>query len=402
MFGGHVVAMRSPETIPRSGVRTVVAGIVLTALSACTYDDVSRVGRPDVSRSGLNFGYAVSSSWLANTDYAEIVRRDATIVTPENAMKWDHIHPEPDVYDFSGADEIVAQARANGQTVRGHTLVWHQQLPSWLEDGDWSRDDLIDVLRDHITTVIGHYRDRFPGVVTQWDVVNEAFTSQGLRRDSLWQRVIGDDYIELAFRFAREADPAALLFYNDYYDDSMLGAPGRGGDGPTADGRCDVVPKCVATRNLADRFVRAGVPIDGIGFEGHVFDGRPVDYQAFSSWTLELGLQWALTEVDGPLAASDGSDPAALEAQAAMYESMVDDCLTSPNCDTVVVWGVTDSQSWVTQHTHGALGHAVLYTADFEPKPAAERVLSAIHRAHSTAGALDLGARTRSPTPRDG
>jgi endo-1,4-beta-xylanase len=339
---------------------------------------------PTVQLDGMQFGYSLSSTTLADDEqYAEIVRRDATIVTPENDMKWNRVHPERDVFDFDRADTIVRAAAANGQTVRGHVLVWHRQLPEWLENGDWTRDTLIAVMRDHITEVVGHYRSEFPGIVTQWDVVNEAFTSDGELSDSIWRDVIGDDYIELAFRFAREADPDALLFYNDFYDDAMLsgGDPERADLGAAADrSSCADVPKCVAVSDMASRFVRDAVPIDGIGFEAHIFDLEPTDYAEFAAWTGPLGLQWALTEVDVALPTGDGDDPAALEAQTVAYASMADACITSPNCNTMVVWGVSDGQSWIPGESDGERGHALLYREDYTPKPAA-RILDSIARA---------------------
>jgi endo-1,4-beta-xylanase len=331
---------------------------------------------------GTQFGYSVSGSILTDdAGYASIVRRDASIVTPENDMKWSRIQPERGEFDYSRADVIVSAAEENRQSVRGHVLIWHRQLPGWLKDGDWTRESLIAVMREHIIEVVSYYRDEFPGVVTQWDVVNEAFGSDGERRDSIWQRVIGDDYIDLAFRFAREADPDAVLFYNDFYDDAIL----SGGDESREDlgasaqrSSCAEVPKCVATRDLAEKLIRDGVPIEGIGFEGHIFDLEAPDYGELASWTGPLGLQWALTEVDVALPADDGDDSEALQAQADVYESMTRTCLEAPNCNTIVLWGVSDGQSWIPDETDGAQDHALLYDVGYEPKPAASAVLGAV------------------------
>jgi endo-1,4-beta-xylanase len=331
---------------------------------------------------GLRFGYAVDPVPLATDPvYRAIVSADASVVTPENHMKWELIHPAPDRFDFTAADTIVAAAAAHDQTVRGHVLVWHRQLPSWLTDREWTRGQLVAVLRRHIHTVVGHFRRAHPGVVRQWDVVNEAFQADGTRRPTIWQEVIGDDYIELAFRFAHQADPDAELFYNDFFDNGYvvgeaLQTGGPIGVGATA-GRssCDEVPKCVATRALAGDLVAKGVPIDGIGFQGHVLGTAPADYGELSEWTAPLGLDWALTEVDVALPANRGEDPAALAAQADAYVSMVGDCLGSVNCDTVVVWGVSDRDSWVPGATGGLFDHATLYDRDRHPKPAVARLL---------------------------
>jgi endo-1,4-beta-xylanase len=331
---------------------------------------------PTVQLDGVNFGYSLSSTALIeDSEYAKIVEGDATIVTPENDMKWRRIQPERKVYDFSRANVIVEEAQLNGQSVRGHVLVWHRQLPEWLEEGDWTRDELIAVMRDHITKVVGYYRNVYPGVVTQWDVVNEAFHSDGTRRETIWQEIIGDDYIELAFRFARDADPDALLFYNDFYDAGIVADH----DGASADrSSCDDVPKCAATKELADTFVRSGVPIDGIGFEAHIFDLEPPNYLELASWTGPLGLQWALTEVDVALDGNDGDDSDKLNEQADVYEAMTTDCLDSPNCNTIVLWGVSDGHSWIPRESDDELGHALLYDVDYQPKPAATRILPLI------------------------
>ncbi len=341
---------------------------------------------PPVVLDGFQFGYAVSSSFLDDPRYTEVLAREATILTVENAMKWETIHPARGVYEFGEADRIVELAQANGQKVRGHTLIWDRQLADWVNTGEWDRESLIEVMRSHIQRVVKHYAEKFPGVVTQWDVVNEAFTSTGERQSSVWQEVIGDDYIELAFRFAHEADPNALLFYNDYFDAGIIGFDDpqlldRGAS--AARSSCAEVPKCAAVADLAQQFVDDGVPLDGIGFEGHIFDLEPTDYGDFASWTLPLGLQWALTEIDVALPAERADDPDLLERQAAAYSSMIDACWSSSNCNTVVVWGVTDDQSWIPGATDDRLGHAVLYDSQFEPKPATAAVLARVAEAAS-------------------
>jgi len=321
-------------------------------------------------------GYAIDPLVLeADATYRNIVIGDASIVTPENHMKWGLVHPGVDAYDFDRADEIVAFAQANGQEVRGHVLVWHSQLPSWITDAAWTRDELIEVMRDHIHTVVGHFHKQFPGVVTQWDVVNEAFNPDGSRRDTIFQQVIGDDYIELAFRFAREADPDVELFYNDFFDHTAvtleaaaLGLPA----GPGANGdrtACAEVPRCVATRLLAESLLDAKAPIDGIGFQAHIWSNDPPDYSEFAGWTADLGLEWAITELDIALPANGVTD-AMLLAQRAAFTKVIGACLTSPNCDTTVLWGVSDDNSWIPGFTGGLLDHGLLYGPDYGPKHA--------------------------------
>ncbi|MEZ5244913.1 MAG: endo-1,4-beta-xylanase [Acidimicrobiales bacterium] len=333
--------------------------------------------RTPAEEAGIDFGYAIDPGPLATDPiYQTIVRNDATIVTPENHMKWSLIHPGPNTYDFTLADQIVATAAANGQSVRGHTLVWHSQLPAWVTSGIWTRETLLSVLEDHITTVVSHYRDNFPGVVTQWDVVNEAFHADGTRRDTIWQQVIGDDYIELALQFARAADPDAELYINDFYDNVIVAADSQlnglpAGPGASPDRTdCALVPKCAATRTLATDFSNRGVPIDGIGFQAHLFGQQATDYAELASWVGPLGLEWAITELDVALLAAQGDDNAALTAQADAYAKVVDACVGDPACDTIVLWGVSDAHSWIPGTTFGLLDHGLLYDHDNVPKPA--------------------------------
>ena len=163
---------------------------------------------PAMGRSGpVEFGTALNSGGLQYSGYADAVRRyDA--VTPESGLKFAELHPEQGRYEFAKGDALVDWARANGQPMHGHTLIWCSDAvqPSWLLSRAWTRDELIGMMRDHITTVMNRYEGRVPA----WDVVNEAFNSNGSRRDCLWQRVIGDDWVEQAFRFARRREVAAL------------------------------------------------------------------------------------------------------------------------------------------------------------------------------------------------
>lgn len=362
----------------RSRVVLVVVTVAMVA-SGCLRAQADAVDH--------RIGYAIDPGFLAgNQDYVDAVVADANIVTVENHLKWGLVHPGPDTYDFSVADQIVDFAAANDMEVRGHVLVWHRQLPAWVTQGEWTREELIDVMRDHIHTVVGHYRDNHPGVVVHWDVVNEAFLPDGSRRPTIFQQVIGDDYLELAFRFAREADPDAQLYYNDFYahgivvgDAIINGFPiGPGADSTRTD--CAEVPKCVATRAMVEQFRVDGVPIDGIGFQGHVFGTDVTDYGEFASWTAPLGIDWALTEVDVALVA--GTDtPANRAAQAAAFRSMVEDCLDSPNCDTTIMWSVGDDDSWIPGETGGLLDHGSLRQPGYAPKPAYYEVWEALYEA---------------------
>jgi|TARA_R110002072_G_scaffold165_5_gene1109 endo-1,4-beta-xylanase len=403
----------------RQLVQALIA-ILLLSLSSLSYaqcDGLIPNLRELADEGDLNLGFAVNNSDINNPDLLAILLANGNMVVPANALKFGPIHPERDVYNFSSADQIVALAQANSMTVRGHTLVWHLQAPAWLDPASgwldrtpqwrerWTRDELIEVMRDHIHTVVTHYRENFPGVITQWDVVNEAFRADGSRRPTIWQQVIGDDYIELALRFAREADPDVKLYLNEFYDSSVsLGEFALGRD-PTYENSlgasavrsdCSDVPRCAAVRALATDFVQRGVPIDGIGFMGHhfVFNDDwpfPADYESLAGWTKSLGLSWALTEVDVGLRANAVGTPEQERDQGLRFRKMVRACTRAENCDTVVFWALTDAVHW--QRDQGFWDGATLIRDNGEPKPAYWNVYGTLYRAFlsSTTSVPDQG-----------
>src|SRR5690606_9113323 len=192
------------------------------------------------AQSGRTFGAAIVPELLDQQDYVGTLNREFTSVVAENAMKWDATEPSRGQFNFSGGDRIVSHARNNGMKVRGHTLVWHAQQPSWVQG--LGGDDLRQAMLDHIAGVAGHYA----GDIESWDVVNEAFEWDGSRRQSNLQQQLGDGWIEDAFRAADAADPQAKLCYNDY-----------GTDGINA--------KSDAIYQMVQDFRARGVPIDCVG-----------------------------------------------------------------------------------------------------------------------------------------
>ncbi|MBI3537985.1 MAG: endo-1,4-beta-xylanase, partial [Chloroflexi bacterium] len=163
---------------------------------------------------GIQIGAAINVDALKkDAQYAATLAREYSALTPENVMKMGPLRPTQTTYKFDDADYLVNFAQTNGMQVRGHTLVWHNQIPKWLSDGNFSREQLIAILREHITTVVARYR----GKIAAWDVVNEAIDDKtGNLRETIWSKGIGAEYIEMAFRFARDADPNVKLIYNDY------------------------------------------------------------------------------------------------------------------------------------------------------------------------------------------
>jgi endo-1,4-beta-xylanase len=296
---------------------------------------------------GLRIGTAVNTDQLAsNPAYTGILNSQFSSVTPENVMKWDAVEPTQGTYNWAPADALVASAKANGQLVRGHTLVWHNQLPAWLtqEVSSLSADQLRALLKKHITDEVTHFK----GKIWQWDVVNEAFNDDGTLRNSIWLQKLGSGYIADAFRWAHEADPKAKLFYNDY-NIEYTG------------------PKSNAVYTFVSQLKSQGVPIDGVGFQTHLDTQYPLpDLQNNLQRFANLGLNVAETEVDVrttlPVSAVEQS------AQVAAYTSTLQACLAVKQCISYTVWGFGDAYSWVPSTFPGE-GAANVYDANLQPKP---------------------------------
>jgi endo-1,4-beta-xylanase len=317
--------------------------------------------REHAGRRAFYVGAAVAVRPLANDRlYRETLRREFNMVVAENAFKWDALRPARGRFDFRGADRIVDFARANRMAVRGHTLVWHRQVPRWLSEGKLTREQVVGLLRQHIHTVVGRYRGR----VIAWDVVNEAVDDESgaLRADSFWHRALSPEYIELAFRFAREADPAARLYYNDYSAEGM----NRKSDG--------------VYRLLSD-LKRRGVPVDGVGWQMHELSGFRVGpgQRENARRLAALGLELSITEMDVRMRLPAPAEE--YERQAEGYASAAEFCLSEPSCKALVLWGFADKYSWVPGEFRG-WGDALIYDHALRPKPA----YFALRRALAAAG----------------
>ena len=308
---------------------------------------------------GLRIGASVHADAL-QTDpaYARLLAREFDLVTPENAMKFAVVQPERGRFDFTQADALVDFAEAHGMQVNGHVLVWHQQLPPWLEHGNFGRGELTDILRTHIQTLVARYRGR----LASWDVAAEAVDEDGHLRETFWSRGIGPDYLVLAFRWAHEADPQAHLRYNDYGGEDM-------------DTKSDGIFMLAAALRVAD------APIHGVGLQMHVglADApSPADVRRNLQRLAELGLATHISEMDVSLPLPAGR--AALDQQAALYRDMLRACLAQPQCRSFSAWGVTDRYSWIPEFSpaHGA---ALLFDADGRAKPAYQSVRRALKHA---------------------
>ncbi|MET7701902.1 endo-1,4-beta-xylanase [Streptomyces sp. NPDC005485] len=302
-------------------------------------------------RADVRIGTAVDMTALADeTDYRRTTASEFNSVTAENVMKWESVEPERGTYDWSKADELVAFARAHGQAVRGHTLLWHNQLPAWLTagvaDGSIDAKELRGILHKHVTAEVSHFKGR----IYQWDVVNEVFNDDGSLRDSLWLQKLGPSYIADTFRWAHAADPKAKLFLNDYNVEG-------------------VNAKSTAYYELARDLRKQGVPVQGFGIQGHlsIQYGFPGDVSDNVARFAKLGMQTAFTEVDVRMALPVDSEK--LAKQATYFRGLLDACLGSRSCKSFTVWGFTDKHSWVPGVFTGE-GAATLLDEEYAQKPA--------------------------------
>ncbi|WP_228901420.1 endo-1,4-beta-xylanase [Streptomyces sp. DH1] len=349
--------------LPRSAVRRKIRGLLLALVIGATGTATALVTPPTAhaaestlgaaaAQSGRYFGVAIASGKLGDSAYTSIANREFNSVTAENEMKIDATEPQRGRFDFSAADRVYNWAVQNGKEVRGHTLAWHSQQPGWMQS--LSGSALRQAMIDHINGVMAHYK----GKIAQWDVVNEAFAdgSSGARRDSNLQRT-GNDWIEVAFRTARAADPSAKLCYNDYNVENWTWA------------------KTQAMYNMVRDFKQRGVPIDCVGFQSHFNSGSP--YNSNFRTTLQnfaaLGVDVAVTELD-----IQGASPTT-------YANVVNDCLAVSRCLGVTVWGVRDMDSWRSGDT------PLLFNNDGSKKPAYTSVLNALNGGGSTEPPADGG-----------
>lgn len=289
-------------------------------------------------------------------------------ITAENEMKFERIHPAEDIYEFGAADELVSFAGRNGMKMRGHTLVWHNQTTDWLfEDGRGNLTDrhtLLSRLKSHIDTVVGRYK----GAIYAWDVVNEAVADEGeeLLRSSKWLDIAGPDFIAKAFEYAHEADPSALLFYNDYNESHPH--------------KRDKIYRLL--KSLLDQ----GVPVHGVGLQAHwnLYDPGLDDIRAAIEKYASLGLELHLTELDMSMFRfedhrSDLTAPTLemTELQTQRYEVIFRLLKEYRNViGSVTFWGAADDYTWLDGFpVRGRKNWPFLFDTSHQPKPAFYRVV---------------------------
>ncbi|MCB5168554.1 endo-1,4-beta-xylanase [Streptomyces bambusae] len=331
--------------------RTWVVGLSATALLAGALTllpgsaGAASLGT-QAAPSGRYFGTAVAAGRLADSTYAALADREFNMITPENEMKWDTVEPSRGRFNFGPADRIVDRALARGQRLRGHTTVWHSQLPSWVGSiGDATT--LRSVMNHHITTQMTHYKGR----IYAWDVVNEAFADggSGRLRTSVFQKVLGDGFIEEAFRTARAADPSAKLCYNDYNIENWSDAKTQG------------------VHRMVKDFKSRGVPIDCVGFQSHFgTNGPPASFRTTLAAFAALGVDVQITELD------------IAQASPSHYADTVGACLSVARCTGITVWGIRDGDSWRSGES------PLLFDHNGKPKPAYTAVMKALRSGSGT------------------
>jgi len=366
---------------------------VSLAFAICAYPQ-SQPSLKDAYKGCFMVGAALNPAQFTGQNETEdaLIKAQFNTISPENVLKWERIHPQPDTFDFSPADKYVEFGRQNHMFIIGHNLVWHSQVPKWVfEDGSGnpvSRKVLLDRMRHHIMAVVGRYKGRING----WDVVNEALNEDGTLRQSPWLKIIGDDYIEKAFRYAHKADPKAQLYYNDY---SLENEAKRKG-----------------ALELVRKLQAKGVPITGVGLQDHVSLDSPSTEQIDTTIAEfgKLGVKVLITELDVDLLPWPGSNLTADvslraaadpklnpyanglpdEVQQALSKRYADLFGTyAKHCGTVTrvtFWGVTDKESWKNDWPiRGRTNYPLLFDRNAQPKPAFDAVIHAAP-GHSGAG----------------
>ena len=300
---------------------------------------------------GRYFGTAMTQNMLSNSTVTTLAGQQFDMITPGNEMKWDTTEPSNGSFNFGPGDQIVSFAQSHGMRVRGHNLVWHSQLPSWVSS--LPLNQVQSVMENHITTEVTHYK----GQAYAWDVVNEPFNDNGSLRQDAFYNAMGSGYIADAIRTAHAADPNAKLYLNDYNI-----------EGENA--------KSNAMYSLVQSLLAQGVPINGVGLESHFILGQvPSSLLANMQRFAARGVDVAVTELDDRIQLPATS--ANLAQQATDFSTVVSDCLQVSRCVGVSQWGVGDADSWIPSAFSG-YGAATMFDQNYQPKPAYNAVVTAL------------------------
>ena len=288
--------------------------------------------------------------------YEEILRDPDEFgqTTPTNGQKWLFTEPYPRIFNFTEGDVVADEvARKEGKLLRCHALVWHNQLAPWVEEKEWTKEELAEAIERHVRAVAGYYRGR----CYAWDVVNEALDEDGSYRQSLFYRVLGEEYIRIAFRAAADADPGARLYYNDY-----------GIERPNSN-------KTAGVHRLVRMLRQHGVLIDGIGMQGHfVAENHPSaeELEETMRGYAKLVDEVAVTELDVRI--NLPADEQKLQWQKEAYQKVVEACVKVRKCVGITIWDFYDPFSWVPHYFPGE-GEPLLWFQDFTKHPAYDGIV---------------------------
>lgn len=348
----------------------VASGTIVTTTLPAAPGQAAPIGLAAAAQaSGRYFGTATDNPELSDTPYVDILTGgEFDMLTPGNAMKWQYTEPARGTFTFTAADAVVDLARQAGMRVRGHTLVWHSQLAGWV--GGLPAGQVQAAMENHIRTEVTHFK----GQVYSWDVVNEPFNEDGTLRADPFSTAMGDGYIADALRTAHAADPNAKLYLNDYNIDG-IGA------------------KSNAMYALVKQLKADGVPLDGVGVQGHLATqyGYPANVQQNLQRFADLGLDVAITELDVrmPVPEDDAKD----QTQITYYTNEVKACLAVSRCVGITIWDYTDKYSWVP-NTFSGQGFALPWDRHLQRKPALyDAILTAL------GGTAATPTPTATPTP---
>jgi len=322
----------------------------ITSVAVCSVIILASCATPSMREladaNDLKIGCAIQAGDLVTENREVIVNENFNLLLSENGMKWANLHPNQRFWNWSDVDHMVAYAEEHNMEVKGHPLVWHSQLPTYVKLME-TREQGIEYLQDEISTVL----ERYKGKITQYDVVNEAINDDGTMRESIWYTKVGPDFIDLAFQMAHKADPTAKLIYNDY-DVAFKG-------GAHAD----------ACYELVKGMVERGIPINAVGFQLHLCGDQPFNEKALRDNIKryeDLGIEVEFSEVDVRIPASAGDQIYA--NQELVWKSLFTVALTEPNVSTFAMWGYCDLLSWIPPVFPG-YGQAHLYDKLYQPKP---------------------------------
>ncbi len=332
-------------------------GICILLFNSCTKEQLSSCSTNKRLADCLDFycGNVVDLDRMDSIpEYASIVTEQFNSVTAENIMKPNALHPTRNVFDWEEADQLASFCQASNKRLHGHTLIWHKQLPPWMYAFQGTKSEWEEMMRDHIFRIVDHFK----GKVTSWDVINEAFEEDGTMRNTIWLKNIGPSYIEKAFQYAHEADPDAILFYNDY----------------------NIVLNPIKRKAILDLCIQLkakGVPIHGIGIQMHIFNGFPENNdiskamdeiwnQDFIIHISELDVSINVNGTEMPVAPEKDLD---IQAEKYLYIFKAYDRIPNAYKFGITIWGVGDRDTWI-RYSSNRDDYPLLFDDEYQPKKA--------------------------------